>query len=237
MSLSSIVARAGSALTLTFVMIGCSSAPQKQEPAAQPASSFNPNPGASLPAADASDSRKLFIAFGDSLTAGYGVEAGTSYPDGLQKLIDTDKKQWRVLNAGISGETTSGGLNRVDTIAAQKPVVVLLELGGNDGLRGVPLVATRKNMESIVKALLASGAKVVLAGMTLPPNYGPDYIGEFEQIYRGLAIKYKLPLIPFLLEGVATVPTLMQNDGIHPTADGQAIVAKTVYKTVKPLLE
>lgn len=236
MSFSSIVARAGMALVFSFVMSGCGSPPEKAPVERRPASSLNPNPGASLPAAEANDKRKLFIAFGDSLTAGYGVEPGKSYPDELQKLMDGDKKQWRIVNAGISGETTSGGVNRVDSIVAQKPAVVLLELGGNDGLRGIPLSSTSANMESLIQTLRASGAKVVLAGMTLPPNYGPDYIHEFEKIYVLLAAKYKLPLIPFLLEGVATVPSLMQQDGIHPTAAGQAIVAKTVYKTVRPLL-
>jgi len=238
MAFSSIVARVGTALLFAFVMTGCGSAPPpKPEPERKPASSLNPNPGAALPAAEANDKRKLFLAFGDSLTAGFGVEPGKSYPDELQRLIDADKKPWRVVNAGISGETTSGGVNRVDSIVAQKPAVVLLELGGNDGLRGIPLQSTAANMETLIQALQKSGAKVVLAGMTLPPNYGPDYIHEFEKIYVLLAAKYRLKLIPFLLEGVATVPGLMQQDGIHPTAEGQAIVAKTVYKTVKPLLD
>ncbi len=237
MAFSSIVARGGLALLFFFVMAGCGGNPPKPEPERKPASSLNPNPGASLPPAAAGDKRKLFLAFGDSLTAGFGVEPGRSYPDELQKLVDADKKPWRVVNAGISGETTSGGLNRVESIIEQKPAVVLLELGGNDGLRGIPLASTAANMEAMIQKLMASGAKVVIAGMTLPPNYGPDYIHEFEQIYVLLAAKYRLARIPFLLEGVATVPGLMQQDGIHPTAEGQAIVAKTVYKTVKPLLD
>ncbi|MEO8028679.1 MAG: arylesterase [Bryobacteraceae bacterium] len=241
MAFISIFARAAPVVLVSFALASCggesTKAPAKPEAERKPASSLNPNPGAALPPAEPNDHRKLFIAFGDSLTAGYGVEPGKSYPDDLQKLIDADQPgTWRILNAGISGETTSGGLNRVDSIVSQKPAVVLLELGGNDGLRGVPLSSTRGNMEAMIQALLASGAKVMLAGMTLPPNYGPDYIHEFEGIYKDLAAKYKLPLIPFLLVNVATVPGLMQGDGIHPTAAGQAIVAKTVYRFAKPLL-
>lgn len=227
------------ATALLLTLAACSSPPRAAEtPEAKkpPASSFNPNPGASLPPPDPNDHRRLLIAFGDSLTAGYGVEPGRSYPDYLQELIDAGHKPWRVLNAGISGETTTGGLNRLQAILDQKPAAVILELGGNDGLRGLPLASTRDNMQKMVTALKGSGAKVILAGMTLPPNYGPEYIREFEGIYRDLARREKLTLIPFLLEGVATQPGLMQNDGIHPTGDGQKIVAGTVYRAIKPLL-
>jgi len=172
------------------------------------------------------------VAFGDSLTAGYGVDSGLSYPDFLQKEID----RYRVVNAGISGDTTSGGLARIDSVTRIKPKIVILELGGNDGLPGLPLASTRANLEERIIELQKSGARVVMAGITLPPNYGPDYIREFEKIYKDLAAAYKLPFIPFLLEGVVGVPGMMQPDGIHATVKGNEVVAKLVMRTLKPLL-
>ena len=179
------------------------------------------------------------MAFGDSLTAGFGAEPGNSYPDFLQKDLDVAGLRWHVINAGVSGDTTTDGLNRLSEVLAYKPSIVIVEFGGNDGLRGLPLETTRANLDQIVATLRKAGVKVVLAGMTLPPNYGPDYIRTFEQIYRDLAAKYKLTRIPFLLEGVATFATrsLMQRDGLHPTAQGNAIVAKTVMGYLKPLLD
>jgi acyl-CoA thioesterase-1 len=178
------------------------------------------------------DTRPVIVAFGDSLTAGYGVNGGFSYPDFLQKEIDA----YRVVNAGISGDTTSGGLARIDSVTRFAPKIVILELGGNDGLRGLPLTTTRANLEQMIVELRKSGARVVLAGITLPPNYGPDYIREFEKIYKDLAAKYKLPFIPFLLEGVVGVPGMMQPDGIHATVKGNEVVARLVMRTLKPLL-
>jgi acyl-CoA thioesterase-1 len=187
-------------------------------------------------AAGSADKRPVVVAFGDSLTAGFGAEPGASYPDFLQKELDRAGLAWRVVNAGVSGDTTTDGLNRVGDVLAYKPRVVILEFGGNDGLRGLPIETTRANLEQMVVALRKSGAAVVLAGMTLPPNYGPDYIHTFEQIYRDLAGKYKLVRIPFLLEGVATDRSLMQRDGIHPTGAGNQKVAVTVMKYVRPVL-
>jgi acyl-CoA thioesterase-1 len=178
------------------------------------------------------DSRPVIVAFGDSLTAGYGVNTGFSYPDFLQKEIGA----YRVVNAGISGDTTSGGLSRIDSVTGLAPKIVILELGGNDGLRGLPLASTRANLEQMIVDLRKSGARVVLAGITLPPNYGPDYIQEFEKIYKDLAAKYKLPFIPFLLEGAVGVPGMMQPDGIHATVKGNQVVARLVMRTLKPLL-
>jgi acyl-CoA thioesterase-1 len=184
------------------------------------------------------DTRKVLVVFGDSLSAGYGVPPGQSYPDDLQRKLDAQGYAWRVVNLGISGDTTSGGLARMNAGVALKPAMVLLELGGNDGLRGLPLAMTRENLEQMVAAFQRVGARVVLAGMTLPPNYGPDYIRGFETIYTGLAAKYKLPLIPFLLQDITTRDMrYFQRDGIHPTAEGAQIVSDTVLRTLKPLLE
>jgi acyl-CoA thioesterase-1 len=209
-----------------LVLISCGQQKLEETPPAEPARpTVTPIP--SEP-----DARPVIVAFGDSLTAGYGVNGGFSYPDFLQKEI----AGYRVVNAGITGDTTSGGLARIDSVTQLKPKIVVLELGGNDGLRGLPLASTRSNLEQTIVELRKSGARVVLAGITLPPNYGPDYIREFEKIYKDLASKYKLPFIPFLLEGVVGVPGMMQPDGIHATVKGNEVVARLVLRTLKPLL-
>jgi acyl-CoA thioesterase-1 len=144
-----------------------------------------------------------------------------------------------VVNAGISGDTTAGGLTRLPNVVAMKPAIVILELGGNDGLRGLTLKQTRENLETMIQGLQKAGAKVVLAGITLPRNYGPDYIQDFEQNYKDLAAKYKLPFMPFLLEGVALnakTENLMQADGIHARPEGNQIVAENVFQVLKPVL-
>jgi len=184
------------------------------------------------------DTRKVLVVFGDSLSAGYGLPAGKSFPDDMQRTLDTEGYAWRVVNLGISGDTTAGGVSRIQSAVRLKPSLILLELGGNDGLRGLPLNVTRQNLEKMITEFQQTGAKVVLAGMTLPPNYGPDYINGFQKIYKDLAAQYKLKLIPFLLADIIT-PDLryLQRDGIHPTSEGAEIVAQTVLKTVKPLLK
>ncbi len=183
------------------------------------------------------DSKKVLVVFGDSLSAGYGLQAGQSYPDGLQRELNAQGYPWRVVNLGISGDTTVGGLARVQSVTALRPSVVLLELGANDGLRGMPVTRTRDNLDQMILTFQRAGARVVLAGMTLPPNYGPDYVTSFTKIYTDLAAKYKLALIPFLLSDIIT-PDLryFQRDGVHPTAEGARIVTGTVLRTLKPLL-
>jgi len=182
--------------------------------------------------------RKVLVVFGDSLSAGYGLPAGQSFPDDMQRTLDKQGYAWQVRNLGISGDTTEGGVSRIGSAIRLNPAVVLLELGGNDGLRGLPLKVTKQNLEKMIVAFQEVGAKVVLAGMTLPPNYGPAYIKDFEKIYKDLAVQYRLKLIPFLLSDIVT-PDLryLQRDGIHPTAEGAAIVSETVLKVVKPLLK
>ncbi len=194
-------------------------------------------PGATLINED--DGRPVLVAFGDSLTAGYGVDLVNSYPAYLQTLLDANGNSFRVVNAGISGDTTAGGLTRMPNVVAMKPAIVVLELGGNDGLRGLTLNQTRDNLDAIIVGLKQGGAKVLLAGITLPRNYGPDYIGDFEKVYTDLAAKHQLTLLPFLLEGVALnadTEELMQEDGIHPRPAGNKLVAQNVYTALKPLL-
>jgi len=189
------------------------------------------------PALEVANPRKVLVVFGDSISAGYGLDAGLSYPDVMQRTLDQEKLPWRVVNQGISGDTTAGGAARIDGALALKPSLVLLELGGNDGLRGLPLTSTHENLEKMITAFQASGAQVVLAGMTLPPNWGPDYISGFEKIFKDLAAKHKVKLIPFLLSDMLTQDLrYFQSDGIHPTAAGAEIVAGTVLKAIHPLL-
>jgi acyl-CoA thioesterase I len=222
-------------LLLALAALGACSAPH-DEPA-QPASSPSPAPAAQ-PAPVPQDHRKVLVVFGDSLAAGFGLEAGQSFPDDLQKRLDAQGYAWHVVNLGVSGDTTEGGVSRIDSAVSLHPSVVLLELGGNDGLRGLPLDVTRKNLETMIQTFQSAGARVALAGMTLPPNYGPEYIHGFEKIYKDLAAHYKLAFIPFLLSDIVT-PDLryIQRDGIHPTAQGAEIVSGTVFKAVKPLLD
>ena len=188
--------------------------------------------------AKAADARKVIVVFGDSISAGFGVNRGESFPDRLQKRIDAENLPWRVVNMGVSGDTTAGGLARVQYALRQQPSLVVLELGGNDGLRGTPLASTKATLEKMIQEFQQAGAKVVLAGMTLPPNYGPDFVRGFEAVYKDLAAKYKVPLIPFLLSDMITKDLrYFQPDGIHPTAEGAEIVSGTVFKAIKPLLK
>jgi len=221
-------------ILMTPVLYICCSREQPKSAERDEASpSAAPSPA---PEAKSSDTRPVMVAFGDSLTAGFGADPGESYPDFLQKELDRRGARYRVANAGVSGDTTTDGLERVQTVIALKPAIVILEFGGNDGLRGLPVSTTRANFEQIIVALQKAGAKVVLAGMTLPPNYGPDYIRSFEAVYKDLAKQYHLPLIPFLLRGVGGNPALMQRDGLHPTGEGNRTVAKNVMETLAPLL-
>jgi acyl-CoA thioesterase-1 len=216
-------------------MLGCTR--KDPEPAAEVEPSRAPAASGSEVATPKppDDSRPVIVALGDSISAGFGVAEAQSYPAVLEKELARRNLSYRVVNAGISGDTTSGGLSRLDSVLAQKPELVIVELGGNDGLRGLPISTTRSNLEQIVDGLQNAGIRVVLAGMTLPPNYGPDYIHSFEQVYKDLAKKYKVTLIPFLLEGVATTE-FMQKDGLHPTAEGHRRIAAMVANTIEPLL-
>jgi acyl-CoA thioesterase I len=176
------------------------------------------------------------VCFGDSLTAGYGLDPGESYPDLLQRELDRRGDRYRVINRGVSGDTTQDGLARLSSVIAEHPQIVILEFGANDGLRGLPVSITEMHLARLIEELRKGGAKVILAGITLPPNYGPEYVTRFNAMYTTLAKRYQLPLIPFLLEGVATRPNLMQQDGLHPNAAGTHIVVENVLKALLPLL-
>src|SRR3954451_11480321 len=182
------------------------------------------------PTLRAVDHRPAIVCFGDSLTAGAGLDPAQSYPEVLQKELDARGYRYRVVNAGVSGDTTQDGLARLAMVAAEKAELVVLEFGANDGLRGQPVASATANLREMIEALQRAGAKVVLAGMTLPPNYGAEYIRNFEAMYKGLAAEYRTTLIPFFLEGVAGKAGLMQQDGLHPSAEGARLVAGMVMK-------
>ncbi|MHB1023052.1 MAG: arylesterase [Acidobacteriaceae bacterium] len=188
-------------------------------------------------ASQKTDTRPVIVCFGDSLTAGYGTDPGQSYPDYLQQDLDKLGYHYHVVNAGISGNTTKDGVDRLKDVLDLKPVVVIVAFGGNDGLRGLPISDTRANLDQIVETLRKAGVKVVLGGITLPPNYGADYIREFNQTYQFLAKKYKAPLMPFILKGVFGVPGSMQQDDMHATAQGNQQVARNLLPFVKQFLK
>jgi acyl-CoA thioesterase-1 len=182
--------------------------------------------------------KKAIVFFGNSLTAGYGVSPSEAFPAIIQKKIDSLGLPYQVTNAGVSGETSSGGKTRIDWILREPVEIFVLELGANDGLRGTPLSETKKNLQDIIDKVKAKypGTKLVFAGMEIPPNMGQTYTTEFRNIYTELAAKNKMTLIPFLLEGVGGEPELNQADGIHPTAEGHLIVAENVWKELQKLL-
>jgi acyl-CoA thioesterase-1 len=189
------------------------------------------------PTRSATDTRPLVVCFGDSLTAGYGADDGQSYPDFLQKDLDADGFRYRVVNEGVSGNTTKDGVDRLNDVEALHPAVVVLEFGGNDGLRGIKVQTMRTNLATMIAGLQHAGATVVLAGITLPPDYGPDYVNSFTATYPLLAKKYGTPVLPFLLQNVYGVDGLMQADNTHATDKGNAVVAKNILPLVEPLLK
>jgi acyl-CoA thioesterase-1 len=214
------------------LLAACQSSPPPREDKAQAQS--KESAAAHAPAVH--DQRPVIVCFGDSLTAGYGVAAGQSYPDHLQRLLDKRGYSYHVINEGVSGDTSVAGLLRVDTVIADHPEIVIVSFGGNDGLRGLPVESMEANLREITKRLQQGGAKVVLGGMTLPPNYGSEYVHAFEAVYPRLAKELDVTLIPFLLEGVAARPELLY-DEIHPNATGNEMVAGVVMQVLEPLLK
>jgi acyl-CoA thioesterase I len=179
---------------------------------------------------------RVIIAFGDSLTAGLGVTPDGSYPAQLQARLRAEGYAYRVVNAGVSGDTTAGGLRRVDWALRNKPDVAIVALGANDALRGQDLASVRANLDAIVARFQEAGVRVLVAGMEVPPNYGARYAAEFRRLYADVARKRGAALMPFLLDGVAGNPRLNQPDGIHPTADGYRIVAAHLWPHLAPML-
>lgn len=190
-------------------------------------------------AAPKSAAPRNVVVLGDSLAAGYGLDPSESFPALLQKKVDAAGMNFTVVNAGLSGDTTSGGLRRIDWLLKRRVDVLVLELGGNDGLRGIPVGVTKTNLQAIIDRTKQKNprAKIVIAGMQMPPNMGADYTTEFARLFPDLAKANNAALIPFLLEGVGGKPELNLPDLIHPTAEGQKIVATNVWTVLKPVLE
>lgn len=181
---------------------------------------------------------QTILVMGDSLSAGYGIELDQSWPNLLQKQLKEQTTQWQVVNLSISGETTAGGLHRLPAaLDKHQPDIVILELGANDGLRGLSPLQMRHNLQRMIQLSQQQGAKVLLVGMHLPPNYGAIYTRQFDQAFTTLATQFKLPFMPFLLQDVASDPLLMQSDNLHPTAPAQPIILANLWHYLQPLLE
>jgi acyl-CoA thioesterase-1 len=204
-------------LLLVLPLTACAAAPAAPEPGGDPG--------------------RVIVAFGDSLTAGLGVPANQTYPALLGERLKREGYDYRVVNAGVSGDTTAGGVRRVDWALRLKPAIVILELGVNDALRGQKLAGVRANLDQMIARFQAAGARVLVAGMRLPPNYGDRYAEDFHRLYAQVARARNAALMPFFLDGVGAVPRLNQGDGIHPTAEGYAIAVDRLWPYLVPLLQ
>jgi acyl-CoA thioesterase I len=180
--------------------------------------------------------RPVLVCFGDSITAGYGVQPGRAYPDFLEQTLDRHGYHYRVVNQGTSGATTKDAVASLPVVLQLHADIVIVEFGGNDGLRGLPIEQTRRNLDTVVTTLENAHIKVLVAGITLPPNYGSDYIHAFDEVFRDVAAEHKAALVPMLYKDLVHVPGTIQEDGIHPTAKGAEIIADTLYPALKPLL-
>jgi acyl-CoA thioesterase I len=227
--------RAAAAVALCVLNIACS-----RERAVRPAPASTPSTPAS------GQQRPRIVVLGDSLTAGLGLLPEESYPYLLQQRVDAAGLNYSIVNAGVSGDTSAGGLSRLDWVlgintgstgAAGDVRILIVALGGNDGLRGLPAEELEHNLATIIERAQARHADVILAGMEAPPNFGQSYIVSFHQVYPDLAARYHVALVPFLLQGVAGIDTLNQRDGIHPTVAGARIVADNVWAVVRPMIE
>ena len=225
---------------LMLFLLGCKAEAVKQDAALststaspQPAHSGTSTASSTLPGDPA---WPTIVCFGDSITAGYGLEPEGSYPADMQRDLNTAGYHYRVLNMGISGETTKDGLLRVQHVLDHKPDVVVVEFGGNDGLRGLPIADAQQNLAAIVTALRRGGTRVLLAGISLPPQYGTEYVAQFNAMYPAVARQTKVPLLPFLYKNVYDVPGDIQDDGVHPTLEGARQVALNVEEALTPML-
>ena len=215
-------------LVLAMGLVGCE---RKTGDTGTPADTQVP----STPPAEVSKLPRV-VFLGDSLTAGYGVERDEAYPVIVAQMLKMDGVDIDAVNAGVSGDTTAGGLRRLDWVLKQKPDILVVGLGGNDGLRGLDLRESEANLRQIITQSRAAGAQVLLLGMMIPPNYGPDYTRQFQAIYPRLAKELNVPLVPFLLKNVGGEAKYNQRDGIHPTPDGHKIVAKNVEPPLRDLV-
>jgi acyl-CoA thioesterase-1 len=181
--------------------------------------------------------RPVLVCFGDSITAGYGLQTGQAYPDALQRKLDHSGYHYQVNNQGTSGATSKDAVANLRAVLRLHPDAVIVEFGGNDGLRGLPPDQTRRNLDTVLTTLENAHIKILLAGITLPPNYGPDYIQAFETMFRDLAARHRTAFVPMIYKDLVKVPNSIQGDGIHPTAKGSEIIADTLLPALKPLLK
>ncbi len=218
---------------MMWLSSGCNYSAPTEKPAIAPVPTLVENEKAEF-----KETRKNIVFFGNSLTAGYGVDPSEAFPALIQAKLDSLNLPYQVINAGLSGETSAGGNTRIDWILRQPLYIFVLELGGNDGLRGIPLSETSGNLQTIIDKVRGKypSSKIILAGMQIPPNMGEKYASEFRTLFQQLAARNKIFLIPFLLEGVGGVPILNQQDGIHPNVQGHKIVAENVWKVLRPML-
>lgn len=182
------------------------------------------------------ESQKKLVIIGDSLTEGYGVEKSQAFPAQLQTILNENDFNYKVINGGVSGSTTSSGMSRLNWFLKAKPDLIILALGANDGLRGIKVEKSKENLKAFIEKCQAAKVPVILAGMQLPPNYGKEYTQSFKKMYQEVADQFQVPQIPFLIEGVAGVPELNIEDGIHPNPKGHGIIAKNVFKHIKEYL-
>lgn len=211
-----------------FIFLSCGESAQKETEAKEAAETET----------EATNENKTILFFGDSLTAAMGLDPSEGFPAEIQEKIDSLGLNYEVVNAGLSGETTAGGKNRINWVLNQEVDVFVLGLGANDGLRGLPVEETRRNLQAIIDIVRENnpGVEIILAGMQIPPNMGPEYTSDFRNIFPELAEENDIYLVPFLLEGVAGDPSLNQQDGIHPTAEGYEIVADNVWEVLEPVI-
>lgn len=219
-------------LVLVCAACGSSDTARTSEPEEKPSAPVERV--SSTNAANANAPRIVFL--GDSLTAGYGLDKEDSVPSLIQKRLQDAEYPYEVVNAGVSGDTSAGGLSRLDWSLTGDVKILVVELGGNDGLRGLPVAELKRNLTEIITRAQAKGIKVILTGMEAPPNFGSAYTSEFRDVYRQLAREHDVTFVPFYLEGVAGIPSLNIADGIHPNAEGSRIVEKTIWSALEPLL-
>ncbi|HRI03968.1 MAG TPA: arylesterase [Pyrinomonadaceae bacterium] len=213
-------------IAVTAIIAGCGNKPDRPNTAAKP-----------LATPQVVANRPKIIAFGDSLTAGFGLSEKESYPYLLQEKLKADGYEYEVINAGVSGDTTLGGLERADWVFEQDNAkIVILELGANDLLRGIPVAQMKKNLDQIIRKAKAKNLRILLCGMLAPPSMGSDYQQQFTVAFPDLATEHKVEFLPFLLENVALKKELNQADGIHPNAEGEKIMTENVYRALKPML-
>jgi acyl-CoA thioesterase-1 len=228
----------GPALSLAFLLsVGCGARPESTRDDGPLPNAARSEAGRPATVGATVDRRPQIVVLGDSLTAGLGLPIDQAYPALLQQHLNADGLSYEIVNAGVSGDTSAGGLSRLDWALQGNVRILIVALGGNDGLRGLSAGELKQNLSRIIERARARDITVILAGMEAPPNYGRDYIVSFHQVYPALAKQYHVALVPFLLRGVAGVDTLNQPDGIHPTARGARLVADNVWAVLKPIAE